>query len=242
MRCAGKSVLVTGAGGAIGTELCRLLLAEGAEVLGVDRTDGGMPGLRDLNPDGRFAFTVADVVDPRAMAELAESRSGGFDGLVNVAGYFVIQDFLGSTTDDWQQMVDANLFTAMSASKAVLPSMIARGRGSIVNFASTAGEYGSIRPSAAYAAAKGGVIAFTKSLAREVAPQGVRVNCVSPGPVDTTMFSAGGKTDRTEAASRTLIGRMGTPTDLALACVYLLSDESSYVVGEVLRVNGGSLI
>jgi NAD(P)-dependent dehydrogenase (short-subunit alcohol dehydrogenase family) len=191
---------------------------------------------------GRLSVQVVAVADEEALAALVAARDGGFDGLVNAAGYFAIQDFVESGAADWRQMTDANLFTAMSASKAVVPAMVARGSGSIVNFASTAGEYGSIRPSAAYAAAKGGVIAFTKSLAREVASSGVRVNCVSPGPVDTTMFSAGGKTDHAAAASRTLIGRMGTPADLAYACIYLLSDESSYVVGEVLRVNGGSLI
>lgn len=243
MRCADKRVLVTGAGGAIGAEVCRLLLAEGARVVAVDRAEGAMPALaRDAGSGDSFHHVVADVSDPAAMSDLVGTHASPFDGLVNVAGFFVIEDFADTDRNDWDRMIVANLYTAMSASKAVLPGMLEAGRGSIVNFASTAGEYGSIRPSAAYAAAKGGVIAFTKSLAREVAPRGVRVNAVSPGPVDTTGFSAGVAPDLAAAAARTLIGRMGAPIELAYACLYLVSDESQYVVGDVLRVNGGSLI
>jgi NAD(P)-dependent dehydrogenase (short-subunit alcohol dehydrogenase family) len=120
--------------------------------------------------------------------------------------------------------------------------MIARNRGSIVNFSSTAGEYGSIRPSAAYAAAKGGVIALTKSLAREVSPAQVRVNCISPGPIDTPGLKAASDDDRAIAASRTLLGRLGTVHEIARSVVYLLSDDAAFVTGEVLRVNGGSLL
>jgi NAD(P)-dependent dehydrogenase (short-subunit alcohol dehydrogenase family) len=120
--------------------------------------------------------------------------------------------------------------------------MLERGSGSIINFASTAGEYGSIRPSAAYAAAKGAVIAFTKSLAREVSPAGIRANCVSPGPIDTPMLQAATPEQRAIAASRTLLGRLGTPDDIAQAVRYLASDESSFITGDVLRVNGGSLL
>jgi 2-hydroxycyclohexanecarboxyl-CoA dehydrogenase len=243
VRCAAKKVLVTGAGGAIGAEVCRALLAEGARVVGGDRIDGVMPALAsEVNDPDSFQHTVVDVSDTAAVRGVVAASPDPFDGLVNVAGFFAVEDFVDTDLTDWDRMVSANLYTAMAASKAVLPGMLERGRGSIVSFASTAGEYGSIRPSAAYAAAKGAVIAFTKSLAREVAPKGVRVNCVSPGPINTPAFGAGSATDVTTAASRTLIGRMGTPNDLAHACVYLVSDESGYVVGEVLRVNGGSLI
>jgi NAD(P)-dependent dehydrogenase (short-subunit alcohol dehydrogenase family) len=120
--------------------------------------------------------------------------------------------------------------------------MAERGTGSIVNFASTAGEFGSIRPSAAYAAAKGGVIAFTKSLAREVSPHGVRVNVVSPGPVGTPMLDAESEAAQAQVAERTLLGRLGTPGDIAEGVAYLIGDGAGWVTGEVLRINGGSLI
>ena len=120
--------------------------------------------------------------------------------------------------------------------------MIARGRGSIVNFASTAGEYGSIRPAAHYAAAKGAVIALTKSLAREASPHGVRVNAISPGPTDTVALLAATPEQKAAAGARTLFGRLGRPEEIAAGCVYLFSDMSSFVTGTVLQVNGGSLL
>jgi NAD(P)-dependent dehydrogenase (short-subunit alcohol dehydrogenase family) len=120
--------------------------------------------------------------------------------------------------------------------------MVARGGGSIVNFASTAGEYGSVRAAAHYAAAKGGVIALTKSLAREVSPAGVRVNAVSPGPTDTPALLAATPEQRAIAGSRTLFGRLGQPHEIAGACVFLLSPLSTFVTGTVLQVNGGSLL
>ncbi len=159
-----------------------------------------------------------------------------------MAGTFAIVDFIDSTPADWAAMISSNLLTALVACRAVLPGMVARGAGSVVNFASTAGEYGSIRPSAAYAAAKGGVIGLTKSLAREVSPLGVRVNAVSPGPVNTPALQAASLEQRAEADARTLTGRIGEPRDIANAVLYLLSDEAAYVTGTVLQVNGGSLL
>jgi NAD(P)-dependent dehydrogenase (short-subunit alcohol dehydrogenase family) len=120
--------------------------------------------------------------------------------------------------------------------------MVQRGGGAVINFASTAGEYGSIRPAAHYAAAKGGNIAKTKSLAREVSPHGVRVNVISPGPVDTRMLAPVDEAQRAEIAARTLFDRLGTPEDLAAAALYLSCDDARWVTGEVLRVNGGALL
>ena len=139
-------------------------------------------------------------------------------------------------------MILCNLLTAMSACHVVLPLMMQRGEGSIVNFASTAGEFGSVRPSAAYAAAKGGVIALTKSLAREFSPFGIRVNAVSPGPVDTPALKVASEEARRQAAARTLLGRLGDPADIASSVVYLAGDASRFVTGTVLQVNGGSLL
>jgi NAD(P)-dependent dehydrogenase (short-subunit alcohol dehydrogenase family) len=111
-----------------------------------------------------------------------------------------------------------------------------------VNIASTAGEYGSVSPAAHYAAAKGGVIAMTKSLAREVSPHGVRVNAVSPGPIDTAALGAVSDEAKARIGARTLFGRLGRPHEIAGACIYLLSPLSTFVTGHVLRVNGGSLL
>jgi NAD(P)-dependent dehydrogenase (short-subunit alcohol dehydrogenase family) len=238
----GKRIVVMGGGGGIGRAVVTALVGEGAWVAAVDLGKAALDSVETGAPD-RTLRLVADASDPEAMraaVDAVESEFGRIDALVNTVGLFHPGDFVDSTPADWDLAIRVNLLGVMTATWAVLPGMLARGSGAIVHFASTAGEYGSIRPAAAYAAAKGGVIAFTKSLAREVAGQGVRVNCISPGPVRTAMFAA--DTPDADGSSRTLVGRMGTPADLVPAVRYLASDDSAYVTGEVMRVNGGSLI
>lgn len=240
----GRTAIVTGAAGAIGRQTVRQLLDAGVGPLVIVDLPGS--GIEEVAAEFTSATSTVlgfgiDVSDRNAFGVVCESLPS-VDVLVNVAGHWQIIDFVNSNVDDWQTMISSNLFTAMVTCHAVLPGMIARGEGVIVNFASTAGEYGSIRPSAAYAAAKGGVIAFTKSLAREVSPLGVRVNAVSPGPIDTPALKAASVEARGEAAARTLVGRLGEPSDIASAVVYLASDASRFVTGTVLQVNGGSLI
>lgn len=247
-RLTGLNVAIFGAAGTIGAEVAAELIRQGANVAAADLhgspLDAVARTVKELSPE---SFTEAvDATDPGAVHAFLDRAATSFgrpiDGLVNVAGYWEIVDFLDSSVEHWHKMIGANLITALTTCHAALPAMVSRGSGSIVNFASTAGEYGSIRPSAAYAASKGGVIGFTKSLAREVSPLGVRVNAISPGPIDTPMLQAASPEQRAVAASRTLVGRLGTPADIAHGVVYLLSDESSFITGDVLRVNGGSLI
>lgn len=247
MRLENRVVLVTGAAGAIGREVCSLLGEHGARLAVTDvNADNLGTLLKDLAAAGVTAWgrpaDAAGLDEFTAFAADAVAEFGAVDGLVNVAGTFQIVDFVESTPADWAAMISANLLTALVACRAVLPGMVARRSGSIVNFASTAGEYGSIRPAAAYAAAKGGVIGFTKSLAREVSPLGVRVNAISPGPVNTPALQAISPEQRAEADARTLTGRMGEPRDIAFGVLYLLSGDSAYVTGTVLQVNGGSLL
>lgn len=241
-------MLVTGAAGTIGRELCRLLASEGARLAVTDMTEGPLQDLKDdlgQTPGGEVWARSADAADYRVFGDLVDDVShalGRVEALVNVAGLFKFSDFVNSGPADWSEMISANLLTALVACRAVLPPMLEGGSGAIVNFASTAGEYGSIRPAAAYAAAKGGVIAFTKTLAREVSPLGVRVNAISPGPTDTPALKAASAADRAAAAARTLVGRLGQPRDIANGALYLLSDDSAFVTGTVLQVNGGSLL
>lgn len=232
----GHTAVVVGAAGAIGQEVCAALRARDWKVVGFDQAEGKLG-------DGTVvhACDAADLDSVRS-AFGSHVDPATTDALVNVAGRFEIVDFVDSDIDHWGRMLRANLMTAMTTTRVLLPAWQRRGSGVIVNFASTAGEYGSIRPSAAYAAAKGGVIALTKSLAREASPFGVRVNAVSPGPVETAQLQVVSTEDRSEASARTLLGRMGRPHDIAAAVAYLVSDDASWVTGEVLRVNGGSLI
>jgi len=247
LRLKDRMVLITGAAGTIGREVARLLAENGARLAITDVASEPLQaivdelGQRSQAIWGRAA-DVANLEDFSAFVSTATETLGRPAALVNVAGTFKFADFVDSKPDDWSEMISANLLTALVACRCVLPAMIEAKSGTIVNFASTAGEYGSIRPAAAYAAAKAGVIGFTKSLAREVSPQGVRVNAISPGPVDTPALKAVTATERAAAASRTLLGRLGQPRDIAEGVLYLVSDESAFVTGTVLQVNGGSLL
>jgi NAD(P)-dependent dehydrogenase (short-subunit alcohol dehydrogenase family) len=246
MRLKDSVVLVTGAAGLIGYEVCRVLAGQGARLAVTDVEAGGLEALlAELDGADEAWGRPADVTSLGDFTEFAaevRGRLGQPDVLVNVAGRFQMGDFADSGPDQWAEMISSNLVTALVACRAVLPAMLEAGSGSIVNFASTAGEYGSVRPAAAYAAAKAGVIGFTKSLAREVSPAGVRVNAISPGPVDTPAFQAASHEERAAAEARTLLGRMGRPADIAHGVLYLASEESAFVTGTVLQVNGGSLL
>ncbi len=247
MRLDDQVILVSGAAGTIGHEVCRILGGAGARLAVTDVHEAGLGALTAELTDagvkswGRAA-DAANLADFEDLLAAARSELGSVSGLVNVAGTFTIIDFTESGPAHWDAMISSNLMTAIVACRAVLPEMVAQGAGSIVNFASTAGEYGSIRPSAAYAAAKGGVIGLTKSLAREVSPAGVRVNAISPGPINTPALQAASPDQAAATAARTLLGRVGSPADIAFGVRYLLSAESAFVTGTVLQVNGGSLL
>ena len=247
MRLKDRVVIITGAGGTIGQEVTRVLAAQGARLAITDMVPGALaPLLDELTASARAIWgrpaDAADFEDFSAFVAGATEAVGRPDALVNVAGTFKFADFVSSKPEEWSEMISSNLLTALVACRCVLPAMVEAGSGTIVNFASTAGEYGSIRPAAAYAAAKAGVIGFTKSLAREVSPKGVRVNAISPGPIDTPALKAVTDSERAAAASRTLVGRLGQPSDIAEGVLYLVSDASSFVTGTVLQVNGGSLL
>ncbi len=241
------TVIVTGAAGGIGRHLATALGEAGARVALTDLPGGGLQAVEQgLAASGTRTFSEGfDCADPERFAafhDRAEAELGPVAGLVTCAGFWQPKPFREVSPADLSAMLTGNLITAWVACTTVLPGMIERGRGSVVNFASTAGEYGSISPAAHYAAAKGGVIAMTKSLAREVSPHGVRVNAVSPGPTDTVALGAATPEQKAAAGARTLFNRLGRPEEIAASCLFLLSDMSSFVTGSVLQVNGGSLI
>lgn len=242
-----STALVVGAAGGIGSAVCRRLSRRGYQLALVDLSRDSLGALEAaLHREGSRVLarsldaSSADVVI-EFVAE-AESTLGPVDVLVNCNGLFRIQPIATTTDSMWSEAINANLTSVFVSCREVAPRMVQRGRGSIINIASAAGEMGSVRPAAHYAAAKGGVIAFSKSLAREVSPHGVRVNVVSPGPIDTSMLqlTADAKSDRARVG--TLLGRIGQPDEVASAIEFLAGEGATFITGAVVRVNGGALL
>ena len=244
---ADRVVIVTGAGGGIGARIAEILSFAGARLALTDVDAATLTeATRPVTEHRGDCITEAfDSTDQDAFIRFHDrvfAALGPVDGLVNCAGWWSPAPFESVGPALLERALVSNLKTAWSGCRAVFPGMIERRSGSIVNFASTAGEYGSHTPAAHYAAAKGGVIGLTKSLAREAGPYQVRVNAISPGPTATPALGASTPDQVASVSARTLFNRLGTPDEMAGGCLYLLSPLSTFVTGTVLQVNGGSLL
>jgi 2-hydroxycyclohexanecarboxyl-CoA dehydrogenase len=173
------------------------------------------------------------------MVERVKNELGRIDVLVNNAGWDKADAFVDSDPDDWDRVVQINLYGVLNTSKEVLPIMAEQGFGSVVNLGSDAGRVGS-SGEAVYSAAKGGVIAFTKASAREMARHQVNVNVVCPGPTDTALFASMGGPKLREALTKAIpFRRLAQPSDIANAVAFFASDEASYITGQTVSVSGG---
>ncbi len=246
MELKDRVIVVTGGGSGIGRATCLVLAAQGASVAVGDVDEGRAQAVAAEieRARGRALPVRVDVTQSpgvRAMVQAVVGRFGRVDGLVNNAGWDKVEPFIESTEETWEKVLAINLKGQILCARAVLDDMIPRGGGRIVNIASDAGRVGS-SGECVYGAAKGGVIAFTKGLAREVARYKINVNCVCPGPTDTPLFAqvAQGNPKLAEALKKAIPWRrLAVPEDIAGAVAFFLSDAAGYITGQTLSVSGG---
>ena len=236
-----KIAIVTGAGQGIGKAIAEKLAAEGATVVVTDINEATAKETATAIGGGAVGIRT-DVTSPdsvNAMVDQVKDQFGRIDVLVNNAGWDKAEPFVDSEPETWDRVIQINLYGVLNTSKAVLPIMAAQGFGSVVNLGSDAGRVGS-SGEAVYSAAKGGVIAFTKASAREMARSQVNINCVCPGPTDTALFASMGGDRLREALTKAIpFKRLGQPEDLANVVAFYASDEAKFVTGQTVSVSGG---
>ena len=236
-----KTAVVTGASGSIGFEILKTLAFLGFDVIAQYNT---REISENYNEIGKYSgvrvtpvkcdFSSAD--DIKNFCDFLEKQE--IEVLVNNAGMSLYGLYQDGSADDIEKILSVNLKAPMLISRSVIKNMISAKRGNIVNISSVWGETGASCETA-YSATKAGIIGFTKALAKEVAPSGIRVNCISPGVIKTDMLNIFSKDDLSALEEEIPLGRLGTPRDVASAVAFILSDAAKYITGEILRVNGG---
>ena len=238
-----KIVLVTGASRGIGKAIALTLGSSGATVIGTATSDVGADNISKMLVDNEISGKgiVLDVRDNDQISSLGESIKkdfGSIDILVNNAGITRDNILLRMKEDEWEDIINTNLSSIYKMSKSVLRGMIKNRSGRIISITSVVGVMGNAGQSN-YAAAKAGIIGFTKSLAREVGVRGITVNAIAPGFIETDMTSSLPDDQKEELASQIPMGRLGTADEIAQAVLFLASDGGSYITGQTLHVNGG---
>lgn len=241
----GKIALVTGAGHGIGREIALALGRSGTEVVVTDVSDEIFHVGEEIESLGTKAFPVkCDVTDAKeavAIEEKVLGKYGRIDILINNAGIYPQKPFLEMTIEDWNRVLNINLNGVFHCTKAVIPKMVEQKYGKIVNIASIAGAVIGYANLAHYSASKAGIVGFTRSLALEMAPHGININAIAPGPIDVGVLTPDSEMYR-QLIKTIPIGRMGLPIDIANLVVFLASDESSFITGQCIVCDGGSTI
>jgi 2-hydroxycyclohexanecarboxyl-CoA dehydrogenase len=236
-----RIAVITGAGQGIGRGIAEKLAAEGATVVATDINAETAAATAEAVGGTAVRADVTDFGSVEAMVAQVRERFGRIDVLVNNAGWDVAGAFVDTDPADWDKIIRINLYGVLHTCRAVLPVMISQGGGSIVNMSSDAGRVGS-SGEAVYSAAKGGIIAFSKTIARENARSGITVNVVCPGPTDTPLFaSLGGDNPRLrESLTKAIpLRRLAQPADIAAAVAFFADPEAAYLTGQTVSVSGG---
>jgi NAD(P)-dependent dehydrogenase (short-subunit alcohol dehydrogenase family) len=239
-----RVAIVTGAGQGIGRGVAMCLARSGAHVVVIDQAPERIASVvAEVEALGVQALGVPTDVsradDVKRMVQQTVARFGKIDILVNNAGTLVVKPMVEQTEAEWDRVLDVNLKGVFLCCRDVLPEMIARKRGAIVNIASIAAFHVTV-PHVPYAASKAGVVALTRDLAYEVGRLGIRVNAIAPGPIETPMARIVSAEQRQAMAGSILLGRMGQPEDIGEAAVFLASDAASFITGATLPVSGGT--
>jgi 3-oxoacyl-[acyl-carrier protein] reductase len=237
----GEVVLVTGASRGIGAAIADTLAARGALVIGTATSQSGADAITERLAAHQGMGKVLNVTEPNAIEALIESiakEQGGVSILVNNAGITRDNLLMRMKDEDWQVILDTNLTSVYRSSKAVMRSMMKARKGRIINIASVIGVTGNAGQ-ANYAAAKAGIIAFSKSLAKEIGSRGITVNVVAPGFIETDMTKDLPEDAKNAMMTQIALGRLGSPQDIAEAVTFLASPAAAYITGETLHVNGG---
>ncbi|WJH21417.1 3-oxoacyl-ACP reductase FabG [Edwardsiella ictaluri] len=240
MSLEGKIALVTGASRGIGRAIAETLAARGARVIGTATSDKGAEAISAYLGDNGMgmALNVTDAASIDSMLERVRAEFGEIDILVNNAGITRDNLLMRMKDDEWQDILDTNLTSVFRLSKAVMHAMMKKRCGRIITIGSVVGTMGN-GGQANYAAAKAGLIGFSKSLAREVASRGITVNVVAPGFIETDMTRALSDEQRSGILAAVPAARLGDAKEIAYAVAFLASDEAAYITGETLHVNGG---
>ena len=243
MDLSGRSIVVTGGASGIGRATALLLAREGARIFigDIDQEGGRSAAAEGVAAGLPIEFLMLDLTSNSSIEGFVaalHSRIERVDGLVNAAGWDAVQPFLENPPEMWDRLIAINLMGAIRLTRGLLPPMVIARRGKIVNISSDAGRVGSLGETV-YAAAKGGLIAFTKSLAREMARYAINVNCVCPGPTDTPLFQRQPERIKQALTRAIPFRRIAQPIEIAQAVLFFLSDRANYITGQVLSVSGG---